>query len=108
MLIYFLSLFNNILFVHSHWYEGHLVALHAHPYSFNFDQENKKKKDTHSNEEYELYDLIFNAPILELEFFNFKIHPLSDELNTTFSIVLTSYESKNKPFHDVRGPPVLV
>jgi hypothetical protein len=108
MLIYFLSLFNNILFVHSHWYEGHLVALHAHPYSLTFDQESKKKKDSHSNEEYELYDLIYNTPILGLEFFDFEIRPFSNELNTTFSIVLTSYESKNLPFHDVRGPPVLV
>ena len=107
MLIYFLSLFNNILFVHSHWYEGNLVALHAHPYSLDFDKEGNKKKDTHSNEEYELYDLIYNAPILELDFFDFEISPSYDELNTTFSKVLTSYESKNKPFHDVRGPPVL-
>ncbi|SMD42216.1 hypothetical protein SAMN00777080_0756 [Aquiflexum balticum DSM 16537] len=108
MLIYFLSLFNNILFVHSHWYEGNLVALHAHPYSLDFDIEGNKKKDSHSKKEYELYDLIYNAPILGLEFFDFEIRPFTNELNTTFSIVLTSYESKNKPFHDVRGPPVLV
>jgi hypothetical protein len=108
MLIYFLSLFNNILFVHSHWYEGNLVALHAHPYSLNFDQESKKKKDSHSNEEYELYDLIYNTPILELDFFTFELSPFYNESTTTFTVVLTSYESKNKPFHDVRGPPVLV
>lgn len=108
MLIYFLSLFNNILFVHSHWYEGHLVALHAHPYSLAFDQEDNKKKDTHSSEEYELYDLIYNTPILEFDFFDFKISPFRKELNTAFSIILFSYGSKNTPFHDVRGPPVLV
>jgi hypothetical protein len=108
MLIYFLSLLNTILFIHSHWYEGNLVALHAHPYNLNFDQESKKKKDSHSNEEYELYDLVYNTPILELEFFDFEIRPFTNELNTTFSILFTSYESKNNPFHDVRGPPVLV
>lgn len=108
MLIYFLSLFNNILFVHSHWYEGNLVALHAHPYSLTFDQESKKKKNTHSNEEYELYDLIYNAPILELEFFDFKMLPFSNKLNTTFSKNFISYESKIKLFQFLRGPPVLV
>ena len=107
MLIYFLSLFNNILFVHSHWYEGNLIALHAHPYSLKLDQESNKKKNTHSNEEYELYDLIYNAPILELEFFDFKILPFSNKLNTTFSKNIISYKSKIKFFQFLRGPPVL-
>lgn len=83
------------------------MALHAHPYSFTFDQESKKKKNTHSNEEYELYDSIYNAPILELEFFYFKILPFYYKLNTTFSKKIISYESKIKLFQFLRGPPVL-
>jgi hypothetical protein len=108
ILIYFLSLFNSIFFLHSHWYNGHLVALHAHPYNLSLEGEGNKKKDTHSKKEYELYDLIYHSPILELEFFNFEISLFYDECHDSFADFFISYESKVKPFHHGRGPPVLI
>lgn len=105
MLIYFLSLFNSIFFIHSHWYDGHLIALHAHPYGGNSDDEGNKKRDTHSQEEYELYDLIYHSPLLELEFFDLELNHFYDESNDSFSDIFISFESKIKPFHSGRGPP---
>ncbi|WP_375583013.1 hypothetical protein [Cyclobacterium xiamenense] len=66
LLAYFFSLSCHVVFVHSHWKEGRLVALHAHPYDFGSDGGERKKKDTHSDKEYELYKLIFTSPLLEL------------------------------------------
>jgi hypothetical protein len=108
MLIYFLSLFNSIFFTHSHWYDGQLVALHAHPYNIDYERDGNKKRDTHSQEEYELYDLIYNTPLLELEFFYLAVNPFYGESSDIISYVFISFESKIKPLHSGRGPPITI
>lgn len=108
LLIHFLSLYNDILFVHSHWFEGNLVSVHAHPYSQKIDNENHQNKDTHSDEEYELYDLIFNTPTVELEFFDFELSPFCNKSSSFFTAILFFQESNIKFLHYVRGPPDLM
>lgn len=108
MLIYSLSLFNSIFFIHSHWYEGNLVALHAHPYNVDFEGDGNKNRGSHSQEEFELYDLIYNSTFLEVEFFDIEISPVYAESKNSFFDILISFESNIKPFHFGRGPPVLI
>jgi hypothetical protein len=105
MLIYFLSLFNNILFVHAHWNNGDLIALHAHPYKIDFGQDENKSKGSHSDEELELYDLIYNTPVLELEFFDFELNPFTQNTDSTFSTILLLDEKQFISHKDIRGPP---
>ncbi|WP_209331099.1 hypothetical protein [Lunatimonas salinarum] len=105
MLVYFLALCNSSFFLHSHWKNGRLVALHAHPSAIGSADEDNKERDTHSNEEYALYDLIYNTPALELAFFEFGIHREGSEVLKYFPGSFNFFLSEHTCFHDVRGPP---
>jgi hypothetical protein len=104
LMILLSSLFCNIFFVHSHWYEGNLVAIHAHPYALGSDDAGNKK-DNHTREEYELYELIFNTPFLALEFFDVDLHPISSEQSFPQVSWDISHRDQFLPTHPVRGPP---
>lgn len=109
MLIYFSSLFCDVFFLHSHWSEGNLVAIHSHPYSFDKEEEgNRKKRNNHSKQEYELYDLIYSTPLLALEFFDFQFTPVSQEVDVFSVNTLRSYTSSPLALRQVRGPPFFV
>lgn len=105
MLLHLLLLFNNIIFFHSHWYNGHLVAVHAHPYQI--DPENPSGQDdgSHSKEELELYDLIFNTPSLELGFFEYVLQPFDSKAEDAIASILFKYEDNSCSAWHIRGPP---
>ncbi|MCF1749492.1 hypothetical protein [Mariniradius sediminis] len=105
MLLHLLLLFNKIIFFHSHWYNGHLVAVHAHPYEFNSESPSGQDDGSHSKEELELYDLISNTPRLELEFFEFVLSPFHAESNDSIASILFKYEDNSGSAWHIRGPP---
>ncbi|MFD2201249.1 hypothetical protein [Shivajiella indica] len=105
LLAYTFMLFNNIIFIHSHWSDEHLVAVHAHPYNLDLDDKERKNKEQHSNDEYELYELIFNTPVTEISFFSFVIQSI-EHVNISIACPdsLPLYDNFLRD-NGVRGPP---
>ncbi|SEJ48927.1 hypothetical protein SAMN05192553_104250 [Cyclobacterium xiamenense] len=108
LLVYFFSLSCHVVFVHSHWDGGQLVALHAHPYNLGTEGNNSKKNDTHSEEEYELYKLIFASPLLELGFYEVIIESVVPEPSVTPAFLPQFHQETFRSHRPVRGPPLFV
>lgn len=68
MSVYGFLLLNNSLFIHSHWSDSTLIAVHAHPYFLDFSDENKKSQEQHSSQEYELLYLLYQTIYFDLDF----------------------------------------
>jgi hypothetical protein len=108
MLLHLLLLFNNIIFFHSHWYDGHLVAVHAHPYNLDSENPNGQDESSHSRQELELYDLISSTPSVALGFFTFVLRPFQQESEFSISSILSKYEDNSGHCRLIRGPPAAV
>jgi hypothetical protein len=98
-------LLNHSLFIHSHWNNGVLIAIHAHPYQIDFSEGNQKDDSDHSEQEYFFLEQIFETPYFNFKFFDVQIISPCIVYTSYTSCYVNLYNDFLTGFYKGRAPP---